>query len=103
MITRYLSRIRSFFRTKRRQATSIRRVPRFQRWFLECETLENRCVPTAHAFLQGFTFLDLNHNGQFDSGEGQANNTLQLFAADLATAHLYSPSADLTTVLGTTN
>jgi hypothetical protein len=102
MITRYLSRIRSFFRTKRRASTSFRRSPRFRRWSLECETLENRCVPTAHAFLQGFTFLDLNHNGQFDSGEGQANNTLQLFAADLATAHLYSPSADLTTVLGTT-
>ena len=102
MITRYLSRVRSFFRTKRR-LNPTRRATCFRRWFLECETLENRCVPTAHAFLQGFTFLDLNNNGQFDSGEGQANNTLQLFAADLGTAHLYGPSVDLTTVLGTTS
>jgi uncharacterized repeat protein (TIGR01451 family)/choice-of-anchor A domain-containing protein len=66
------------------------------------EALEDRCLLSQGAFLQGFTFVDANHNGVFDSGEGQANNTIQLFAADLATAHLYSPSADLTTVLGTT-
>jgi hypothetical protein len=67
----------------------------------KCEPLEDRLVPTTGAFLQGFAFVDANGNGQFDSGEGQAGTTIQLFAADLATLHLYTPSNNLSTVLGT--
>src|SRR5947208_15220178 len=100
MIARYLSRIRSFFGGRRRLFKSRRPVRPFRRWHLHCETLEDRCVPTQGAFLQGFTFIDANHNGIFDSGEGQPGASVRLFAADLATAHKYSPSADLNTVLG---
>jgi hypothetical protein len=92
--------LRHGFLRKRSSSRSLtRQTPPRRRANLKLEVLEERCVPTQGAFLQGFAFVDANHNGRFDTGEGIANATIQLFAADSATLGNY-PTATLSTVLG---
>jgi hypothetical protein len=65
---------------------------------LGIEMFEDRCLPSAGAFLQGFAFVDSNGNNRYDTGEGLANATIKLFAADTATLANY-PGSTLSTVL----
>src|SRR5437660_50778 len=46
---------------------------------LGVESLETRVTPTQGAFLQGYAFIDTNSNGHYDTGEGIAAATLQLY------------------------
>jgi glyoxylate utilization-related uncharacterized protein len=76
-----------------RRLSPSRKLPPF------IEMLEDRCLLSQGAFLQGFAFVDSNHNGHFDTGEGIANATIRLSAADSATLSNY-PGSTLSTVLG---
>jgi hypothetical protein len=77
---------------------SLRTLTNGRKSHLLVEMLEDRCLPSAGAFLQGFAFVDANHNGKYDTGEGMANTTIQLFAADSTTLVNY-PGSTLSTVL----
>jgi uncharacterized repeat protein (TIGR01451 family) len=86
-------------KTTRFQAIKSRRPSPAYRASPSVETLEDRCLLSQGAFLQGFAFVDSNHNGHYDTGEGISNATIQLFAADSATLASY-PGSSLSTVLG---
>jgi uncharacterized repeat protein (TIGR01451 family) len=67
---------------------------------LSVEILEDRCLLSQGSFLQGFAFVDSNGNGRYDTGEGVAGATVNVFAADAATLANY-PGSTLSTVLAT--
>src|SRR5438128_1128119 len=49
------------------------------------EILEERTMPTAGAFLQGYAYHDLNVNGHFDSCEGLLGANIRLLASNQTT------------------
>ena len=80
-------------RASRRRSKSCRKSA------LGVESLEDRCLLSQGAFLQGFAFVDSNSNGRYDTGEGIGGAAIQLFAADSTTLANY-PGSTLSTVLG---
>src|SRR5262249_59874112 len=80
-------------RASRRRSKSRRKSA------LGVEALEDRCLLSQGAFLQGFAFVDSNSNGRYDTGEGIGGAAIQLFAADSTTLANY-PGSTLSTVLG---
>jgi hypothetical protein len=91
---------RSFLRKKTLSRTSKSRGRTAQRQSaLSIEILEDRWLLSSGAFLQGFVYVDTNHNGRYDTGEGIAGATIRLLAADSTTLTKY-PASTLSTVLG---
>lgn len=81
---RLIPSLRGFFRNTLLSARPrTDRASRRDRFRPVCETLEERCVPTAGVFFQGTSFIDTNDNSKLDVGESPlAGATIQLRSAN---------------------